>query len=167
MRIVQVSTDTLPVPPPKYGGIQRLVHSLSEELVTRGHEVFVFAPKGSTSSGTVIPYPHSGPQPELIQKFVKENLPENIDIIHDHTHFSLIDKLNLTVPTISNININATTFPKYPVYISRNALQVSGGNKGFCIYPGIDLSQYEFSETKKTTSYSWGNLNCKKGSCRL
>ncbi|TYS14121.1 glycosyltransferase [Rossellomorea vietnamensis] len=163
MRIVQISTDTLPVPPPKYGGIQRLVHSLSEELVKRGHEVYVFAPKGSTSSGTIIPYPHTGPKPEFIKKFVKENLPDNIDIIHDHTHFSLIDKLKLPVPTISNININSTTFPRYPVYISKNALQESGGNKGFCVYPGIDLTQYEFSETKKDYLLFLGEIKLQKG----
>ncbi|MGM0846609.1 MAG: glycosyltransferase [Bacillota bacterium] len=163
MRIVQVSTDTLPVPPPKYGGIQRLVHSLSEELVNRGHEVFVFAPKGSVSSGTVIPYSHTGPNPELIQNFIQENLPDNIDIIHDHTHFSLIDKLKLPIPTVSNININTTAFPKYPVYISQNALQESGGNKGFCISPGIDLSQYEFSETKQDYLLFMGELKLQKG----
>ncbi|RIW28055.1 glycosyltransferase [Bacillus salacetis] len=165
MRIVQVSTDTLPVPPPRYGGIQRLVHTLTEELINRGHEVFLFAPQGSISAGTVIPYQHTGPNPEAIQDFVKQHLPDNIDIIHDHTHFSLIDKLNLPVPTISNININInnSTFPKYPVYISRNALQEVGGNKGFFIYPGLTLSQYQYSEVKEDYLLFLAEVNYQKG----
>lgn len=73
MRIVQISTDTIPVPPPKYGGIQRVVHSLTEDLVKMGHEVFLYAPRGSQTSATLIPYEHKGPNNQKIAEYVKRH----------------------------------------------------------------------------------------------
>jgi len=163
MRIVQISTDTLPVPPPKYGGIQRVIHSLTEDLVNMGHEVFLYAPKGSVTSATLIPYEHRGPNNQKIAEFVKKTLPPEIDLIHDHTHFSIIDQLNLPIPTISTIHINNSNFPRYPVYISQRALEDVGNNQGFCIYNGIDLKEYEFSQVKKDYLLFLGEVSQKKG----
>jgi len=43
MRIAQVSPLTEAVPPGLYGGIERVVSFLTEELVAMGHEVTLFA----------------------------------------------------------------------------------------------------------------------------
>jgi glycosyltransferase involved in cell wall biosynthesis len=43
LRIAQVSPDYYPVPPPNYGGIERVIYDLTEELVEMGHEVYLFA----------------------------------------------------------------------------------------------------------------------------
>lgn len=43
MRIAQVAPLYEPVPPPGYGGTERVVSWLTEELVRRGHEVTLFA----------------------------------------------------------------------------------------------------------------------------
>jgi len=162
MRIVQVSTDILPVPPPKYGGIQRIVYSITEELVKRGHEVFLYAPKGSISNATIIPYEHKGPNNKAIIDFVKKTLPPQVDLIHDHTHLSVIDH-SFTIPTISTIHINNSSFPRFPVYISKKALKEIGQNKGFCVYNGIDLMEYEYSEEKKDYLLFLGEVSPKKG----
>ena len=163
MRIVQISTDTLPVPPPKYGGIQRVVYSLTEELIKHGHEVYLYAPKGSHSNAKIIPYEHKGPNSDSIVNFVKKTMPPSIDIIHDHTHFSVIDQLNLPIPTVSTIHINNSTFPSYPVYISKKAFQEVGKSQGFFVYNGIDLDEYEFSEKKKDYLLFLGEVSEKKG----
>ena len=42
LRIAQVAPILSPYPPRKYGGLERVVSYLTEELVHRGHEVFVF-----------------------------------------------------------------------------------------------------------------------------
>jgi glycosyltransferase involved in cell wall biosynthesis len=48
MKIAQVVPVHLPVPPVGYGGIERVVASLTDELVAMGHDVTVFASGDST-----------------------------------------------------------------------------------------------------------------------
>ena len=43
MRIAQVAPLTEAVPPKLYGGTERVVHWLTEELVALGHDVTLFA----------------------------------------------------------------------------------------------------------------------------
>jgi glycosyltransferase involved in cell wall biosynthesis len=51
MRIAQVAPLTEAVPPKLYGGTERVVHWLTEELVALGHEVTLFASGDSQTSG--------------------------------------------------------------------------------------------------------------------
>lgn len=51
MRIAQVAPLTEAVPPKLYGGTERVVHWLTEELVALGHEVTLFASGDSHTSG--------------------------------------------------------------------------------------------------------------------
>jgi glycosyltransferase involved in cell wall biosynthesis len=53
MRIAQVAPLTEAVPPRLYGGTERVVHWLTEELVTLGHEVTLFASGDSQTSATL------------------------------------------------------------------------------------------------------------------
>jgi glycosyltransferase involved in cell wall biosynthesis len=55
MRIAQISPLFEAVPPRLYGGIERVVHWLSEDLVTMGHDVVLFASGDSTTSATLVP----------------------------------------------------------------------------------------------------------------
>jgi glycosyltransferase involved in cell wall biosynthesis len=50
MRIAQVAPLTEAVPPKLYGGTERVVHWLTEELVTLGHDVTLFASGDSQTS---------------------------------------------------------------------------------------------------------------------
>src|ERR1700726_1444134 len=50
MRIAQVAPLTEAVPPKLYGGTERVVHWLTEELVTLGHDVTLFASGDSRTS---------------------------------------------------------------------------------------------------------------------
>jgi len=50
MRIAQVAPLTEAVPPKLYGGTERVVHWLTEELVTLGHDVTLFASGDSITS---------------------------------------------------------------------------------------------------------------------
>ncbi|HVD02224.1 MAG TPA: glycosyltransferase, partial [Candidatus Dormibacteraeota bacterium] len=43
MRIAQLAPLWVRVPPQRYGGTERVVHVLTEELVRRGHDVTLFA----------------------------------------------------------------------------------------------------------------------------
>jgi len=43
MRIAQIAPPFVRIPPARYGGTERVVHVLTEELVRRGHNVTLFA----------------------------------------------------------------------------------------------------------------------------
>src|ERR1044072_2743589 len=43
------------VPPPLYGGTERVVSSLTEELVSRGHAVTLYASGDSQTRATLVP----------------------------------------------------------------------------------------------------------------
>jgi glycosyltransferase involved in cell wall biosynthesis len=55
MRIAQVAPLAECVPPKLYGGTERVVSWLTEELVNRGHEVTLFATGDSSTRGTLVP----------------------------------------------------------------------------------------------------------------
>jgi hypothetical protein len=50
----------LPVPPPLYGGHERLVHLFAEEYHRLGHEVSLFVGPGSTGPGAVHVFGRNG-----------------------------------------------------------------------------------------------------------
>jgi glycosyltransferase involved in cell wall biosynthesis len=56
MRIAQVAPLTEAVPPKLYGGTERVVHWLTEELVSLGHDVTLFASGDSQTSGKLEPF---------------------------------------------------------------------------------------------------------------
>ena len=56
MKIAIIAPPWIPVPPPRYGGTELVVHNLTEGLAALGHEVFLFAPKDSSVSCRVFPY---------------------------------------------------------------------------------------------------------------
>ena len=55
MRIAQVAPLTEAVPPKLYGGTERVVHWLTEELVALGHDVTLFASGDSITRARLIP----------------------------------------------------------------------------------------------------------------
>lgn len=55
MRIAQVAPPFLSIPPEGYGGTERVVSLLTEELVSRGHEVTLFASGDSTTAARLVP----------------------------------------------------------------------------------------------------------------
>src|SRR5437867_3961350 len=55
MRIAQVAPPVESVPPARYGGTERVIHALTEELVRRGHEVTLFASGDSSTSARLVP----------------------------------------------------------------------------------------------------------------
>ena len=54
LRIAQVAPLWFTIPPKGYGGIERIVSMLTEELTRRGHEVTLFASPGSRTSAKLV-----------------------------------------------------------------------------------------------------------------
>jgi glycosyltransferase involved in cell wall biosynthesis len=64
VRIILTADPYLPVPPVGYGGIERVVASVADELVSRGHDVTLVAHPASRTRAALVPYgapPHRGP----------------------------------------------------------------------------------------------------------
>lgn len=97
MRIAQVAPLHESVPPKLYGGTERVVSYLTEELVRQGHEVTLFASADSRTLARLVPcWPHAlrlgeaCPEPivpHLIMLEQVEARAEQFDIIHFHTGF--------------------------------------------------------------------------------
>ena len=55
MRIAQIATAWESIPPQGYGGIERVIYYLVEELVQQGHDVTLFASGDSHTSARLVP----------------------------------------------------------------------------------------------------------------
>ena len=54
LRIALLAPPWIPVPPPGYGGIERVIADLAGGLVRRGHDVSLLAAPGSESAAEVV-----------------------------------------------------------------------------------------------------------------
>lgn len=97
MRIAQLAPLSESVPPPYYGGTERIVHYLTEELVREGHEVTLFASGDSRTSATLKSvYPYSlrtDPSVELPDAYRFQSMEQafsaasTFDVLHSHLDF--------------------------------------------------------------------------------
>ena len=103
MRIAQVAPLYESVPPQLYGGTERAVSYLTEELVHQGHEVTLFASGDSQTAAKLIP---ACPRTLWREENCRETLPHHVrmlelvfenvsrfDIVHfhcDYMHFPLL-----------------------------------------------------------------------------
>ncbi len=92
MRIGLVAGPWIPVPPPAYGGTERVVDTLARGFTAAGHEVLLAAPSDSTCPVPLV----AGMQPaaredmgltisELSHVIRAYDGLQDVDIIHDHT----------------------------------------------------------------------------------
>src|SRR5512147_19566 len=96
MRIAQVAPLYESVPPRLYGGTERVVSWLTEELVRRGHSVTLFATGDSRSRARVVPVVprglrlddvRDGVAPHAMQLvMLRERLAE-FDVVHSHIDY--------------------------------------------------------------------------------
>lgn len=147
LKIVQVLPNYRTIPVNDYGGIERVVYDLTEELVKLGHEVYIFARKGSRTSANLIEYPFEHPQ---VVQFVFENMPQNVDIINDHTPDSLIGMLNPKIPTVSTVhNCGSYNKTENSVFISSRSREVLANGEGYFVYNGVNIDDYQFKDKKE------------------
>jgi len=115
LRIAQIAPLWESVPPLRYGGTERVVHYLTEELVRLGHEVVLFASGDSCTRAELqscIPSSlrlggHRGDPMvyELIQLDRLLSQVERFDILHFHTsplHFPAVTRL--PVPLLNTLH---------------------------------------------------------------
>jgi len=112
MRIAMVAPLVEPVPPPLYGGTERVVSVLTEELVRRGHDVTLFASGDSqTTAHLQATCPRSLRLDPAIRDYVASTLvhvgevyrqADAFDVIHNHVDYMAFPFARLcTVPTVT------------------------------------------------------------------
>jgi glycosyltransferase involved in cell wall biosynthesis len=115
MRIAQVAPLVESVPPKHYGGTERIVAYLTEELVRLGHQVTLFASGDSVTSAELVPvYRRSFRQIKRATDYLSREVvlmdhvmqrADEFDMIHFHTgclHY-LISR-HLTVPHVTTLH---------------------------------------------------------------
>ncbi len=141
MRVAQVAPLTEAIPPKLYGGTERVVHWLTEELVALGHEVTLFASGDSrTSARLEAPWPRSlrldgsVRDPNSLHMAMLEQVRQRaheFDMLHfhlDYYPFSLFSRQS--TPFVSTLHGRLdlpehqsvfATFPSIPVVSISNA----------------------------------------------
>ena len=106
MRIAQVAPLAESVPPQLYGGTERIVSWLTEELVRQGHDVTLYASGDSRTAARLVPMTREAmrlqddpgdPLPHLVRLVERvASDAEQFDVLHfhiDHVHYPLLRRL--------------------------------------------------------------------------
>ncbi|WP_441244504.1 glycosyltransferase family 4 protein [Tardiphaga sp. 768_D3_N2_1] len=161
MRIAQVAPLTEAVPPKLYGGTERVVHWLTEELVAQGHDVTLFASGDSQTSGKLdagwpkaLRLDGSVRDPnalhmEMLERVRQKCDDDEFDVLHfhlDYYPFSLFSRQPTPFLTTLHGRLDLpehqptfTTFSKTPVISISNAQRrpVPQANFVRTIYHGL------------------------------
>jgi glycosyltransferase involved in cell wall biosynthesis len=115
LRVALLAPPVLPVPPPRYGGIERVVGLLAEGLQRHGHDVTVFAAGDSRVQCRLVPViPRSlwatdqeddaAPYMQLIAASAAAHADE-FDIIHSHIEWhGFLFARQARVPVVSTLH---------------------------------------------------------------
>jgi glycosyltransferase involved in cell wall biosynthesis len=123
MKIAQIAPLIEAVPPKLYGGTERIVSYLTEELVRQGHDVVLFASGDSTTAADLVactpqalrlarardPLPYQVLQLEYVRRRADE-----FDILHfhsDYLHFPLVRSLGCGVVTTMHGRLDLCDLP--------------------------------------------------------
>jgi glycosyltransferase involved in cell wall biosynthesis len=193
MKIVQVAPWTFSIPPLKYGGIELVIHNLTEELVRMGHEVYLLAPGDSKTSATLVPcssrslslYKKDKRIPfkqwsefyhaKYISKVIDSINKIKPDVVHNHLGWLLLSFKDLIeAPIITTEHWSTTgemhrfinSYHKESAFVSISKNQQTKGegvNWAGSVYNGIDLDQYTFSNNKGDYFAFLGRIHKSKG----
>jgi glycosyltransferase involved in cell wall biosynthesis len=165
MRIAQVAPLFESVPPRLYGGTERVVYYLTEELVRQGHRVTLFASGDSITSAELVP---CTPRALRLDPDVRDSIPHQMllldkireragdfDILHfhvDYLHFPLFrTEAGRTLTTLHGRQDLAdhmpfyAHFPEMPLVSISNAQRAPLPRANFAatIYHGLPLDLHK------------------------
>jgi glycosyltransferase involved in cell wall biosynthesis len=166
MKIAMAAPLIEAVPPRLYGGTERVISVLTEELVRRGHDVTLFASGDSRTDARLVPCSEQALRlNDALQDYVAYSLVEldmvyerdgAFDIIHNHLDYLAFPfTRRATTPTVTTVHgrldlaevrrLNERFPEQHRVSISdaqREALP--DANWVATVYNGIDIDQYHF-----------------------
>ncbi|OGY27057.1 MAG: hypothetical protein A2Z11_00920 [Candidatus Woykebacteria bacterium RBG_16_43_9] len=185
MKIAQIAPLYYRIPPEKYGGTERVVHYLTEELVKRGHDVTLFASGDSETRAKLVP---------IVPKELREQTPishvnhtilevakvyrqaENFDLIHNNAYpdyLVLPAAKSSSTPTVTTVHLPVQEdvkriFQNYKnlpfVSISKRMRKsLPGLNYVATIYHGIPTQAFPFRKTVGDFLLFVGRISEQKG----
>ena len=127
----------IPIPPPRYGGTERVIYWLGKALIQLGHRVTLLARPGSTIPGAEL-------RP-LTDRYTQENgwmhlIPSSCDLLH----LWRPPRAPIARPCLVTMESNGRSgvyFPTNTVFVSRDHA-ANHGSQHF-VYNGIDPSEYD------------------------
>ncbi len=165
MKIAQISPLYESVPPKFYGGTERVVHYITEELVAQGHDVTLFASGDSATSAKLIPGSSQSLRldkncidqlaPHFTMMEMIEKQAYQFDIIHNHIdylmyplikrhsqHFITTLHGRLDIPELQPLY---KEFFKIPVISISNSqrMPIPFANWKGTVYHGLPLNLYQ------------------------
>lgn len=186
MRIGMLAPLAEAVPPRKYGGTERVVAALTEELVQRGHEVTLFASADSITRArlvSVAPRPLS--EDSEVRRFSRayESLhtaaaferAREFDILHNHMGaYPLTYAGSCLIPVLTTLHGSAAEadshfiyehYPRQPYVSITDAERALAPELRYVgtVYNGVEVTQFPFEEKQGEYLLVLGRMSPDKG----
>jgi glycosyltransferase involved in cell wall biosynthesis len=164
LKIAIIVNPLIPVPPEQYGGIERIVYMLIQELMKQGHDITLYAHPDSKPGCNLIPY-QEGEHYSLkaairINRLTSKIAYRGFDLVHTFGRMSNITLLMLSkIPKVASYQLPPTLSQvKKAVKIARsNSLHFTACSNfiadqigDYCdvttIYNGVDATDYQFND---------------------
>jgi glycosyltransferase involved in cell wall biosynthesis len=168
LKIAMVAPLIEPVPPSLYGGTERVVSVLTEELVRRGHDVTLFASGDSKTSATLFPCCERGLRLDKTAKdYVAHTLfgcgeayvrAADFDFIHNHNDYIAFPFARMALtPTVTTVH-GRLDLPEvkriYDAFPEQRLVSISNDQQSWLpngrwietVYNGIDIENYHFKD---------------------
>jgi glycosyltransferase involved in cell wall biosynthesis len=185
VRIAQVAPLVESVPPKLYGGTERVVSYLTEELVRMGHEVTLFASGDSVTSAHLVPVcpealrlsttsiDHLAHHIVMLEDVYNRN--NHFDIIHfhiDYLHFPLSRRESVANVTTLHGRLDIPDLqPLYQRFADMPVVSISdsqreplpNANWQATVYHGLPKEQYNFYSQQGKYLAFLGRISPEKG----
>jgi glycosyltransferase involved in cell wall biosynthesis len=186
LRIAQVAPPFESVPPTAYGGTERVIATLTDELVRRGHDVTLYASADSHTSARLVPtvehalwhqkmsYRDFTPFWSMVLGRLVQDL-QNFDVVHSHLDFFGFPLARMApCPVVTTLHGRLDqpemqplygAFPDIPLVSISNAQRrpVSKANWIATVYHGIDLDAFTMNPAGGGYLAFLGRISPEKG----
>lgn len=166
LRIGMVAPLAEAIPPASYGGTERVVSLLTEELVRRGHQVTLFASGDSRTSAELVPCSERGLRLDsnvtdyiaytMTQLDTVYGQADRFDLIHNHIDYFAYPTANvcptptlttthgrLDLPEVRRVYRAFSSLPLVAISENQRA-SLPAVNWTSVVYNGIDVDHFQF-----------------------
>lgn len=142
MHVTIFYSSRTPVPPPRYGGTQRVIYWLGKALIQLGHQVTLIARRGSCIPGVEL---RTLDDSSLADHSWIKLIPTATDIVHCFN----VPPAELSRPLVRTMEGNGCPdqrFPANTIFVSRN--HAAHHRSVHFVYNGIDPADYQYSPAR-------------------
>ena len=189
LRIAQIAPFWMDVPPKDYGGTERVVSNITEELVKRGHQVTLFASNTSQTKAKLVSpvkadllkniQSYCDTSYSVINTYVNHYVfqkASEFDIIHSHvSYFSFYFCDFVKTPVVHTLHdqlprLRDAENELYKKFRHLNFVSISNEfrthfdlNYIATVYHGLDFNYFPFNEKGGNDLFWIGRINKHKG----